>query len=163
MNWIRVNANGSLIIGSVDCPITTKVTITFFGNRTTNSDMGSDPYDRGIEIFNIDSWLTAHHLIAPLGSKGLAVATYGYPFYISVFFLVFDWANKYSNARIVSGTRMDSIGPNSVQGILYSFAGASSELESRWYLSFSLVKTFVTLVKLYCRGLNRFRSYLQQH
>ena len=57
LNFIRVESNGSFIMGSSSCPITSKVVVTFYGDRVSSSvnDIGSDPYDG-----------------ASLGSKGIA-------------------------------------------------------------------------------------------
>ncbi|PRP77174.1 hypothetical protein PROFUN_14515 [Planoprotostelium fungivorum] len=58
--WIRVQNGGSLIVGTSDCPITKKVTITLNGLRGSTNEMGSDPVDG-----------------ATFGTKGLIVATGG--------------------------------------------------------------------------------------
>ncbi len=58
VEWIKVKANGKLLIGSESCPITSQITFTFYGTRHTGSDMGVDPADDMV-----------------LGSKGLAALT----------------------------------------------------------------------------------------
>ncbi|PRP82932.1 hypothetical protein PROFUN_06709 [Planoprotostelium fungivorum] len=41
--YILVRKGGSLIVGTADCPITNKVTITLYGYRNSTNGMGSDP------------------------------------------------------------------------------------------------------------------------
>ena len=57
LNFIRVEQNASFIMGSSSCPITSKIVMTFYGDRVNSSvnDMGSDPFDG-----------------SNLGSKGIA-------------------------------------------------------------------------------------------
>ncbi|EFC48803.1 hypothetical protein NAEGRDRAFT_46431 [Naegleria gruberi] len=57
LNFIRVESNGSFIMGSSNCPITSKVILTLYGDRVNSSinDIGSDPFDG-----------------SKLGSKGVA-------------------------------------------------------------------------------------------
>ncbi|KAG2370868.1 hypothetical protein C9374_013779 [Naegleria lovaniensis] len=45
VEFIVVKAGGKFIAGSETCPITNKIIVTFFGNRTTANVIGSDPHD----------------------------------------------------------------------------------------------------------------------
>eukprot|EP01119_Soliformovum_irregulare_P016278 TRINITY_DN468_c0_g1_i2.p1 TRINITY_DN468_c0_g1~~TRINITY_DN468_c0_g1_i2.p1 ORF type:complete len:1287 (-),score=353.68 TRINITY_DN468_c0_g1_i2:91-3951(-) len=58
--WIRVQSGGSFLMGTTEagCAITNRIFVTFYGDRTTTSTIGTDPFD-GVS----------------LGAKGLAVLT----------------------------------------------------------------------------------------
>ena len=47
LDFIRVESNGSFVMGSATCPITNKIILTFYGSRVNSSsnDMGTDPFD----------------------------------------------------------------------------------------------------------------------
>jgi len=45
VEFIRVDAGGKFIAGSETCEINNKITITFFGSKTTANIIGTDPYD----------------------------------------------------------------------------------------------------------------------
>ena len=45
VEFIRVESGGSLIMGSLSCPINNKIVVTFYGGRTTDNVIGSDPAD----------------------------------------------------------------------------------------------------------------------
>jgi len=45
VEFIKVKSGGSFIMGSATCPITNKIIVTFYGNRTTENIIGSDPAD----------------------------------------------------------------------------------------------------------------------
>ncbi|KAG2374699.1 hypothetical protein C9374_010443 [Naegleria lovaniensis] len=45
VEYILVKSGAKFIAGSATCPITSKIVITFYGNRTTENVIGSDPYD----------------------------------------------------------------------------------------------------------------------
>ncbi|KAG2386048.1 hypothetical protein C9374_003197 [Naegleria lovaniensis] len=57
VSFIRVESNASFVMGSATCPLSSKIVVTFFGDRVNSSvnDLGADPFDGG-----------------KLGSKGIA-------------------------------------------------------------------------------------------
>jgi cell migration-inducing and hyaluronan-binding protein len=63
-NWIHVQAGGSLIIGTAECPYTARANITLLGANTTRDDIGGAMGTKGI-AFDQGSYLSLYG-VAPL-------------------------------------------------------------------------------------------------
>ncbi|PRP75664.1 G8 domain-containing protein, partial [Planoprotostelium fungivorum] len=65
---LLVKAGGLLVAGTADCPITSKVTITLYGNKGDPTSMGTDPYD-GVIFGDKSIWTATNGSIQLYGWK----------------------------------------------------------------------------------------------